>query len=334
MKAFTFVRPRTVDAAVAALAETGGAVHAGGVDLLDRMKEHVDEPSHLVTLLDVPGRDAIALEDDGGVHLGAGVTLAALAENDVVRRFLPSLADAAGQAASPAIRHRATLGGNLAQRTRCGYFRIASFSCLKRGADACPVRAETGVQETAAVFANDPCASAHPSSLAPVLQSLGAHLHLQGPKGARSVALADAWRAPEKGVAGDLAIAADELITAIVVPPRTRPQRVGYEEVRQKAAFDWALVSCGVRVELGDDGRVSDASIVLGSVAPTPWVAKAAEAALRGKAFAAESIAVAAKAATQGATPLSGNAYKVRLVEVAVRRALTRALDGAKGGAR
>ena len=119
MKAFTFVRPRTVDAAVAALAETGGAVHAGGVDLLDRMKEHVDEPSHLVTLLDVPGRDAIALEDDGGVHLGAGVTLAALAENDVVRRFLPSLAEAAGQAASPAIRHRATLGGNLmARRTR------------------------------------------------------------------------------------------------------------------------------------------------------------------------------------------------------------------------
>lgn len=167
MKAFTFVRPRTVDAAVAALAETGGAVHAGGVDLLDRMKEHVDEPSHLVTLLDVPGRDAIALEDDGGVHLGAGVTLAALAENDVVRRFLPSLAEAAGQAASPAIRHRATLGGNLAQRTRCGYFRIASFSCLKRGADACPVRAETGVQETAAVFANEPCASAHPPAWPP-----------------------------------------------------------------------------------------------------------------------------------------------------------------------
>ncbi|MGE0193847.1 MAG: xanthine dehydrogenase family protein subunit M [Planctomycetota bacterium] len=334
MKAFTFVRPRTLEAAAAALAETGGALHAGGVDLLDRMKEHVDEPSHIVTLLDVPGRETIALEDDGGVRLGAGVTLAALAENDMVRRFLPSLAEAAGQAASPAIRHRATLGGNLAQRTRCGYFRIASFRCWKRGDDVCPVRAETGVQETAAVFGNDACASAHPSSLAPVLQSLGARVHVQGPKGTRHVPLADAWQSPAKGVTTDLALAADEVITAIVLPPRTRPQHVAYEEVRQKAAFDWALVSCGVRAELGEDGHVADVSIVLGSVAPTPWVAQGAEAALRGGPPSAERIAAAAKAATQGATPLAGNAYKVRLVEVAVRRALMRALQAGKEGAR
>ncbi len=338
MKAFTFLRPRTTAAVARELARSKGVLHAGGVDLLDRMKEHVDEPSHVVALLDVPGRNAIVLGDDGSLRIGAGVTLAELAENSIVRRFVPALAETAGLAASPAIRHRATLGGNLAQRSRCGCYRVATFPCRKRGDASCPVLEATGVQETAAIFGNGLCASAHPSSIAPVVQAFDGVLDLVRESGSRSVPLRDLWRMPERGVAEDLAIAPDEVIVSVTIPPEPRTQRAGCEEVRQRAAFDWALVSCAARLVF--DGAepatatVVDARIVLGSVAPTPWAAHAAEAALRGAPADAARLTAAAKAATEGATPLAGNRTKVRLVEVAVRRALERAMGRPAGGAR
>ena len=325
MKAFRYLRPRTLEATAAALAaHPGSLVHAGGVDLLDRLKERIDQPEEIVALLDVPGRVGVRLEEDGGLTLGAGTTLAGLAADPLVARFLPALAAAAGRAASPAIRHRATLGGNLAQRTRCGYYRLASFPCLKRGGDRCPVREATGVQDTAAIFGNDPCASAHPSSLAPVLGALDAVLSLVGSKGRRQVEWDRAWRTPAAGVAHDLALEADEVIESVHVPPQARPQRMAYEEVRQKAAFDWALVSCAVRLALDGD-TVREARVVLGSVAPTPWRATAAEGVLVGHPLDAARAAEAGRAATQGATPLPGSAYKVALVEVVVRRALEQA---------
>jgi xanthine dehydrogenase YagS FAD-binding subunit len=333
MKAFRYLRPRSLAAAADALVGNASSVlHAGGVDLLDRLKERLDGPDALVALLDVPGQRDIVVQDDGSIRLGGGVTLAMLAADEVVARFLPSLADAARHAASPAIRHRATIAGNLAQHTRCGYYRLATLPCLKRGGDLCPVREATGVQDTAGVFGNGTCASAHPSSLAPVLGALEAHVRLVAPEAEREVPLATLWRTPAPGVAADLALEAGEVIQALVIPPHGAVQRVAYTEVRQKQAFDWALVSCAVRLAM-DGERVRDAHIVLGSVAPTPWRATAAEEVLAGQPLDAARIARAAKAATQGATPLPGTAYKVRLVEVVVRRALEQA-QAPQGGAR
>jgi xanthine dehydrogenase YagS FAD-binding subunit len=323
MKAFAFVRPTTPEAAVAALQEPSSVLKANGVDLLDRMKERVDEPDRVVALLDVPGLATIAETQGGGVRIGAMVTLQTLADDDLVRARLPSLAKAAGLAASPQLRRRATVGGNLAQHTRCGYYRHLSFPCWKRGADACPVRAETGVQDTAGIFGNASCASAHPSSLAPVLGSVSATIHVQGPKGARALTYPEFWAAPARGRASDLALDPAEVITAVEVTPVPGTRVYGYEEVRVKSAFDWALVSAAVSA-FGGNGRLSSATIFLGSVAPTPHRALAAEALVAGT-ITDELATKIGEAAAQGATPLAGNAYKVQLVKVAVKRAVLEA---------
>jgi xanthine dehydrogenase YagS FAD-binding subunit len=321
MKPFALLRPRTTASAAAALAEGGAvALKANGIDLLDRMKERVAEPERVVSLVDVPGLAAIAATPSGGLRLGALVTLQQIADSADVQRLAPSLAKSAGLAASPQLRRRASLGGNLGQHSRCGYYRHASFPCVKRGAETCPVRAETGVQDTAGIFGNDTCAGAHPSSVAPVLGSLAAVIHVEGPKGARQVAFPDLWAAPQRGRASDLSLDPAEVIVAVEVPPVPGPVADGYEEVRVKAAFDWALVSCAVRVH-GGAGAASGGSIWLGSVAPTPYRAVAAEALLKGRVDEALAERVGAKAA-EGATPLPGTTYKVQHVRVAVKRAL------------
>jgi xanthine dehydrogenase YagS FAD-binding subunit len=321
MRSFTLLRPASVAAASSALAEGGAvALKANGVDLLDRMKERVAEPERVVSLVDVKGLGTVAATPQGGLRLGALATLQQIADSPDVQRLAPALAKAAGLAASPQLRRRATLGGNLGQHTRCGYYRHLSFPCLKRGADTCPVKAETGVQETAGIFGNDLCAGAHPSSVAPALGALAAIVHVEGPKGARQIAFPDLWAPPQKGRASDLALDPAEVIVAVDVPPVPGPTGHGYEEVRVKAAFDWALVSCAVRV-LGGNGSGTSASIWLGSVAPTPWRALAAEALVNGRIDEALAEKVGAKAA-EGATPLPGNAYKVQHVKIAVKRAL------------
>jgi xanthine dehydrogenase YagS FAD-binding subunit len=322
VKAFEFVRPRTAEAAAAALAAGGSvALKANGVDLLDRMKERVDEPDRVVGLVDAAGLAGIRGAKGSGFSIGAMTTLQDLADHEGVRASLPALAKAAGLAASPQLRRRATVGGNLAQHTRCGYYRHVSFPCWKRGADACPVRAEGGVQETAGIFQNDPCASAHPSSLAPALGALDAAIVVRGKAGERRLPFADLWAKTAKGRAADTVLGPDEVIVSVEVPASAEGLRQGYEEVRQKAAFDWALVSCAVRFT-GGESAVKEARVWLGSVAPTPLRAAAAEGVLVGKRFDEALARKAGDAAAEGATPLPGNAYKVALVKVAVRRAL------------
>ncbi len=335
MKAFTFVRPETAAAAASAVSVTGSVLKAGGIDLLDRMKERVDEPERVVwlgalndaklsdprlTQIDMPPVTANGVAE---ASIGSMVTLAQLAESKALRAAFPALAQAAGLAASPQLRLRATIGGNLAQHTRCGYYRHRSFPCVKRGDPACPALADGGVQDTAAIFDNSLCASALPSSLAPVLCAHNAYAGILLPDGtSRDVPLRSLFARPTRGVAADL-----------VLPPGAVIWRVflrgggisAYEEVRQKAAFDWALVS--VCVQLYFDSNIGGAAIWLGSVAPTPWHAEAAEKTLVGKPLTDETIAAAADAAVLGATPLPGNAYKVDLVKVVVRRALTRLRD-------
>ncbi len=321
MKAFRMLRPRTCGEAAQLLAKHAGArVHAGGTDLLDLMKERIETPDTIVSLCDGEGLDQVRIEADGSIWIGAKTTLAQLAASDACARFLPTLAHAAGQAASPQLRQRATIAGNLAQHTRCGYYRVKTFPCLKRGGDTCPAKADGGVQDTAGIFAGD-CISAHPSSIAPVLGALDAEVTVRDGKGARQVPFQEFWAGPKPGVGTDTILQAGEVIEAIHIPARGKKQHHGYYEVRQKAAFDWALVSCAVRYETVD-GKVTDASIWFGSVAPTPWRAAKAEAALVGQACSDAAAEKAAAAALTEAKPAAGAAYKVTLAAVALKRAL------------
>jgi xanthine dehydrogenase YagS FAD-binding subunit len=326
VKAFRYDRPRTLEAATRSLSEGPALLKASGLDVLDRLKERVDEPDRVVTLTDVPGLDAIALAADGTVRVGALATLAAIAAHADVRRLLPALAHAASEAASPQLRNRATLGGNLAQHTRCGYYRHESFPCVKRGAPSCPVLEPGAVQETAGIYGNGLCASAHPSSVAPAVGASGGTVIVRGPKLERRMSLAELYEPPKRGKASDTTLAADDVIVAVEFPAADRPPRSGFHEVRQRAAFDWALVSCAAGFS-GGESAVKTARVWLGAVAPYPMRSEVAEKALVGKPFSEAQAAAAGEAAARGATPLPGSAYKVHLVKVAVRRALLAAWE-------
>ena len=329
MKAFRYERAKTVEAAIAATQDGGAVLKANGLDLLDRLKERVDEPDRIVTLVDVAGLDKIEKLEDGAIRIGAMATLADIAASPLLvarPELRKSLVKAAEEAASPQLRNRATVGGNLCQHTRCGYYRLKTFDCYKRGVGSCPVRVAGAVQETAGIFANDPCACAHPSSLAPVFGALGASLVVRGKGGERRIAVGELYTTPVFGKASDTTLAPGDVITAVEIAFQ-HPGRAAYYEVRQRASYDWALVSCAVAFDGGESNVKSNAGIWLGSVAPTPIRAEAAEKYLIGKQF-SEAIAVAtAEAAALGATPLAGNAYKVDLVKVAVHRALMAAWE-------
>ncbi len=325
MKAFKFVRPRTCEEASKAVqAESNAILKSGGIDLLDRMKEHVDDPDTVVGLVDAEGLEAIRIEDDGAINIGAKVTLQQLADSEAVQRFLPTLAEAAGLAASPQIRNRATIAGNLAQHTRCGYYRRASFPCVQRGASECPVKQDGAVQDTAGVF-DDECVSAHPSSIAPVLGSLEAQIKLRINEVSMFALFDNLWIRRDGKPASHAQLPEGAVIEAIHIPARSEKQYVGFAEIRQKAAFDWALVTCAVRYALDPDGKIGDASVWFGSIAPAPHQSVPAMRALLGQECTDKTIQAAAEASMKNAKPVPGAAYKVKLAKVALKRALEHA---------
>lgn len=322
MNAFEWVSVHSVDEA---LGQLGGGmlVKAGGVDVLDRLKEGLDTPTRLVNIRTIKGLDRIEGDAATGLRIGPLATLAAIAGHPVVRQSFPALADAAGHAATPQIRNMATAGGNLLQRPRCWYFRSRDFHCLKKGGETC--FAQKGENQYHAIFANDPCAIVHPSALATALVALGGSLELTGPKGPRLVRAEEFFTVPAQAVDRENSLGADELITRIVVPPPASGSRSAYMKVGEKESFDWPIAEVVVVLEMSGS-NVSRASIVLGAAAPVPYRAAAAEKALVGKPLDEATARAAAKAAVDGATPLSGNGYKVALFETVVRRTLVSAV--------
>ena len=293
-------------------------VKAGGVDLVDRLKERLDAPSRIVNLRRVPGLDRIR-ERDGFVELGPMATLARLADDPIVQRRLPALADAALRAATPNVRNAATLGGNLLQRPRCWYFRQEAFPCRRKGGDTC--FAQEGRNVYHAVFENDLCAIVHPSDTATALVAYGARAEIASRRGRREVPLEELYVLPREDVTREHRLAPDELVVAIHVPAPAPGARSAYVKQGERDSADWPLAAAAVLLEMAG-ATCRRASIVLGAAAPIPWRARAAEGALAGKALNGETAAAAARSALEGATPLAENGYKVPLLEVVVRRAI------------
>jgi len=338
MRNFAFEAATSVKQAAAAatlvceamLAPDGGAsapettiVKAGGIDLLDLMKEGLLAPAKLTSLSGLGDLAAIEPQDDGGLRIGALVTLARLASDEKVRRLYPALADAAGDSASPEIRNAATLGGNLLQRPRCWYFRAEEYRCLRKGGGHC--YAIPGENQYHAIFDNRVCAIVHPSTAATALIALGADVELIDQDGAaRRVALEDFFISPDKDVQRENDLKPGEILTAVTAPGAAG-LKTAHLKLAQRQSFDWPLVDVAVALDLGPDGVCRKATIVVGAVAPTPRRARAAEAALIGKPVDAQSAAAAGRAALDGATPLSKNAYKAAMLETLARRAVLQA---------
>jgi xanthine dehydrogenase YagS FAD-binding subunit len=304
----------------------GSVVKAGGIDVLDLLKEGILATDRLVGLSDVPGLGDIAEAGDGGMRIGAAATLARLAAYTALRRRYPALAEAAEASASPQIRNVATLGGNLLQRPRCWYFRSAATRCLRKGGGHCFALA--GENQYHAIFGNGSCAIVHPSTAATVLVALGASVELVSAEGAvRSARLEDFFVSPDTDVQRENDLRPNEILTAILLPGLPASVRMVHLKQGQRQAFDWPLADVAVVLDTGADGRCSQAAVVLGAAAPVPYRAKGTEAALLGSRVDAAVVAAAARAALNGATPLSGNGYKLPLFEALVRRAILKVCD-------
>ena len=315
MKALTWIEPAGLADAVDLGSAPGALFKAGGVDVLDLLKEHVAEPSALVNLGRVRELDFLR-EEKGALVLGPLVTLARAAADERVLRGARALAEAAGAAATPQIRNLATLGGNLAQRPRCSYFRSELFHCRRKGGTEC--FAIPGDNAEHAIFDNDLCAIVHPSAVAVALLALGATLKLQGPSGHRAMPLEQFFVLPGKDVLRENVLKPGELIVEIRVPTG---RRSSYARVMHKQSFDWPMAEAAVAVELHGD-RVREARVAIGAVAPVPRRASAVEKALAGRTLAAGLMQEAAKLATQGATPLDRNRHKLPALQAAVERSL------------
>jgi xanthine dehydrogenase YagS FAD-binding subunit len=320
MNRFEWVQATSVEAALSQLAE-GATAKAGGVDLLDMMKEGIEAPKRLVNLRAIPGLDRIE-EDAKGLKLGPLVTLTQIAESAVVRKRWGALAEAAFKAATPQIRNMASVGGNLLQRPRCWYFRSSEFHCLKKGGDQC--YAIPGENQYHAIFDNDVCAIVHPSAAAIPLMAYGATLEITSSKATREQPLETFFVHPREDVLRENSLGAGEMITAIRVPVPKAGTKATYLKQGEKESFDWPLADVAAVLEMSGS-TVRKASIVLGAAAAVPRRASAAEAYLAGKRLDDATAREAARLAMEGATPLSNNGYKVAMFQAVVARALMRA---------
>jgi len=323
MKAFEYVNPTDVKSAVAALTAAGenGKPIAGGIDLLGEMKDYIRTPDVVVNLKSIPGLNKWGV-DAKGLHLGALVTLAEIAETPAIRKRYTALAEAAETVGTPQIRNVGTIGGNLCQRPRCWYYRDEEVICLKKGGDTC--YAIAGENQYHAILGGGPSYIVHPSDCAPALIALGASVEIAGPKGARTVPLERFFTLPTQNVLNENILEQNEIVTRIHVPPPAAGTKSHYMKVRHKESFDWALA--GAAVVLVMSGKtIKDARVVLSGVAPIPWRSKEAEAVLKGKTLTAALAEKAGAAAVAKARPLGKNAYKVPLTRNTVQLALLHA---------
>jgi xanthine dehydrogenase YagS FAD-binding subunit len=294
---------------------------SGGTDLLGRIKDQVTSPQRVVYLKDIKAGSGIAGDAGSGLTIGAGTLLAAIVEHKAIRDAYPALWQSTTEVGTPQIRNMATLGGNLLQRPRCWYFRAGNgLLAMKDGKSL--VRG--GDNRYHAIFMTDGDALyVNPSSLAVPLIALGATATVKGPKGERTVPVEDLYLVPKTDKDSELSVAPGELLTKVMIPP-ARGKNASYE-IRQKQAHDWPLVLASVNLTLDGD-KVSASRIVICGVAPVPWRSSAAEKSIAGKPVTLETAAVAGEDATEGAMPLSMNAYKVSLTKTAVKRALLAAV--------
>ena len=300
-------------------------VRAGGIDLIDRMKEGLDAPDELVELGSVGGEHgavmrAVKKTDDGGHRIGALVTLAQLADFEELPRGYASLQRAAGMAATPGIRNTATVGGNLLQRPRCWYYRHADLVCLKKGGDRC--YAQTGDHRYHAILGGGPSYIVHPSSIASPLLALDAQVEVwDGKSATRMMPIADLFQLPTKDPMKEHTLAPGEILLAVHLPAAKGEARSAYATAKEKQSQDWPLAEATVRASVSG-GNLRDVRVALGHVAPIPWRSEAAEKVLEGKKASPELFVEAAKAATKKAKPLDSNGYKIPLVQGLLRQAL------------
>jgi xanthine dehydrogenase YagS FAD-binding subunit len=328
MNPFTYARAEQAEEAVRLGTRESAKYLGGGTNLVDLMRETIERPASLVDVTGLPA----AIEDTpgGGMRIGAAARNSAVAEHREVRKRYPVLSRALLSGASGQIRNMATVGGNLLQRTRCVYFYDDDGSrCNKRepgkGCDAIE-----GFNRMHAILGASPsCVATHPSDMCVALAALDATIRLHGAGGERTVPLLEFHRLPGETPHIETVLQPGELIVAVELPALPWAKRSTYRKVRDRASYAFALVTVAVALDV-KDGVVQDVRLALGGVAPKPWRALQAEAALRGKPAIVDSFQTAAEAELAEAKPLRDNAFKVDLAVRTITAVLQELAEGAQ----
>lgn len=322
MREFGYQRVFDVPGAVALLGSDPEArALGGGTNLVDLMKAGVERPAMLIDVRELP-LDRIEAGDDGGLHIGATVTNSELAAHPEVPRRYPALAQAVLSGASGQLRNMATVGGNLLQRTRCGYFTDAAKPCNKRDpGSGCP--AIEGEHHNHAILgASAHCVAVHPSDMGVALAAFDAVVRYETADGPAEVPLAEFYRPVGATPHLETALPPGALITGITLPPAPVAAVSRYRKVRERASYAFAIGSIAAALDVRD-GVVREVRLAFGAVASRPWRAREAERALTGGPASADAFAAAADAELSAARTLPHNGYKVTLMRNLVVAVLT-----------
>jgi xanthine dehydrogenase YagS FAD-binding subunit len=319
LPSFNYVRAGSLADAIKQLGSPNARLHAGGTDLIGCLRDGVFKADKVVSLTKVGSLRGISpVAATGGMRIGALTTLTEVASHPELQQKYPVLAQAAAAVGSPQLRNQGTIGGNLCQRPRCWYFR-GDFQCARKGGDTC--FAMQGENHDHCIFGGSTCYIVHPSDTAPALVALGARARISGPAGPRTVSLGSFFLLPNQSMSKENVLKRGEVLTEIQLPAVVAGTRSSYRKVRARGSWDFALASIALMLRL-EAGKVQQARIVLGGVAPTPWRVQEAETAITGAALTPDTAARAAEAAVKGAEPLAQNGYKVALVRGLVTQAL------------
>ena len=327
MRAFTYSRADDVETALRLVATNGRAKFlGGGTNLVDLMREDIEQPEHLV---DVTRLALANIEErpDGSIRIGALVRNSHLAAHRLIRERYPVLAQAIVMGASGQIRNMATTGGNLMQRTRCVYFYDGAARCNKRepgsGCDAL----DGFTRMHAILGASDRCIATHPSDMCVALAALDAVVVVRGPEGERAIPMTDFHRLPGDTPHIETNLRADELITAVDIPRLHFGHRSRYRKIRDRASYAFALVSVAAALYV-DRGTIRDARIALGGVAHKPWRAVVAEQSLAGAPATVATLRMAAANELEAARAHGENGFKIELAQRVMVGALSSLLEG------
>jgi xanthine dehydrogenase YagS FAD-binding subunit len=331
MNPFNYQRATAPDQAVHAVSAHGAKFLGGGTNLVDLMKYNVEHPT---ILIDVTHIDFTHITTSGNTTtIGAGVRNSDLANHETIRTSYPLLSQALLSGASPQLRNMATTGGNLLQRTRCYYFMDTAFPACNKRIPGSGCAAIKGFNRTHAIIGTNStgssaeCIATNPSDMNVALAALNATIHVQGPKGKRTIAIADFHRLPGTTPQRDTNLQPDELITAVELPAPKFAKHSYYLKVRDRQSYAFALVSVAAGLEM-DGNTIRSAGLALGGVAHKPWHSPEAEKSLAGATAGPEAFKKAADLAAAGAKPYEHNAFKVELAKQSIVRALTLAAQG------
>jgi xanthine dehydrogenase YagS FAD-binding subunit len=319
--AFELFQPASVEDALALRRRYGKVswAFAGGLDSLDWFKDRIKRPEVVIDLGGIAELKGVR-ESGDGIEIGALTTLTEIASNATIRSKYSVLSEAASQVATPQIRNQSSLGGNLAQDTRCWYYR-GGWPCYRAGGNICYADTPTSVNREHAIFEAKRCVAVNPSDTAPALIALDAQMVIHGPGGERLVEAEDFFITPATDIRRMTVLGPSDLLTAVRIPGTWSGARFHFEKVRDRQAWDFALVNVASAMKLSGN-TIEDARMVVNAVGPRPLRLRDVERQLKGQTATDDVAEAAGELAVLGARPLQHNAYKIPLMRNLVRRAI------------